>query len=326
MSSNFPGLPQVAPYREATPLGLEHSRPAPAPTRREWVFSAALFCITILSTTFAGMFYALGNIGFISAARLAFLEPGLILHGLPFSIPLIMILLAHEIGHFGACRHYGVRCTPPYFIPAPISIAGTLGAFIKIKSPFQNRRALFDIGIAGPVTGFVFVLPALWIGISLSKIIPKNSLAGGGLVFGEPLIFRFFGGLALGYTPASQDMIAHPIAMAAWFGLLATSLNLLPIWQLDGGHIAYAIFGRAAQKRISVVAAVALMILSFLSWPMPSYFLFGLLLLILGARVGFYHPATLSDYEDLGTGRKFFGFVSMLIFILCFIPVPISLA
>ena len=252
------------------------------------------------------------------------LHPRLLMEGLSFSIPLLVILLAHELGHFIACRYYGTACTPPYFIPVPLG-AGTLGAFIKIKSPFRDRRSLFDIGIAGPLTGFVFVLPALWIGISFSKIYPKQAVAGGGLYFGEPLIFKLFGRLILDYSPATQDMVAHPIAMAAWIGLLATSLNLLPIWQLDGGHIAYAVFGRAVQKKISITAAIALVLLSFLGWPILSYLLAGLLLLILGARSRFYHPAPLFEEDDLGPGRRFLGLIALLILVLSFIPVPISL-
>ncbi len=325
MSSNLPELPRFIQYQEASGAGHQYPPAVAGPTPGEWFLSAMLLLLTCITTTFAGIFYIVGDVGFFAVARLILSKPHTILQGLSFSIPLIVILLAHEIGHFWACRYYGVRCTPPYFIPAPISIAGTLGAFIKIKSPFQNRRALFDIGIAGPAAGFIFLLPVLWIGISLSTTIPKGSLGAGTLAFGEPLIFKFLGWLVIGYTPATQDMMAHPMAMAAWFGLLATSLNLLPIWQLDGGHIAYAIWGPMAQRKISITAVLALILLSFWSWPMPSYLLFSLLLLILGARVRFYHPAPISDYEALGPGRKILGIVAMLIFVLTFIPVPISL-
>ena len=296
------------------------------PSRREWVISAVLFCVTVITTSFAGLFSLAGNAGLATVLWATCNKPSLILQGLPFSIPLISILLAHEMGHFLACRYYGVRCTPPFFIPAPISITGTLGAFIKIKSPFHHKRALFDIGIAGPLAGFVFTLPTLWIGVGLSKLIPKGALGTGGLSFGEPLVFRMFGKLILGYAPSRQDMVAHPIAMAAWFGLLATSLNLLPIWQLDGGHIAYAMFGPARQKKVSIATVVALIIVSFLGWPTPSYLLFGLLLLIIGARLRFYHPPTLMDGEDLGGGRFFLGLLALLILIIAFTPVPVSIS
>jgi membrane-associated protease RseP (regulator of RpoE activity) len=218
-----------------------------------------------------------------------------------------------------------MRCTPPFFIPVPISLIGTLGAFIKIKSPFKNKRALFDVGIAGPLAGFALTIPTLWIGISLSKLIPKGSFPPGGLSFGEPLIFRLFGTLLLGYMPGKQDIVAHPIAMAAWVGLLATSLNLLPIWQLDGGHIAYAVLDRSRQKMVSMFSIALLLILSFCGWPTPSYLLFGVLLLIFGMRARFYHPHTLLDEEELGPGRTFLGLLALLILIASFIPIPISI-
>ena len=282
-----------------------------------------LFVATLLSTTFAGLFYVVGESGFFSAIMASLSRPRLLLLGLQFSIPLITILLAHEMGHFLACRYYGIRCTLPFFIPFPVSIAGTLGAFIRIKSQFQHRRALFDVGVAGPLAGFFFVVPALFIGIAFSRLIPKGALQGG-LNFGEPILFHWVGKLALGYSPAAQDMIAHPIAMAAWFGLLATSLNLLPIWQLDGGHIAYAILGRVWQKKLSVLSAVVLVLGSFLSWPIPSYLPFGILLLIAGFRFRFYHPPTLLDEEELGRGRMLVGILALAVLIVSFTLVPIS--
>jgi len=283
-----------------------------------------LFLATLLSTTFAGLFYAGGDGDFIRMALLCFSNPLVLLSGLPFSITLLTILLAHEMGHFLACRYYGIRCTPPYFIPVPVSIVGTLGAFIRIKSPFHNRRVLFDVGVAGPLAGYLFVIPALVVGISRSTLIAKGGLEGG-ISFGEPLIFRLIGNLVLGYTPGKQDMIAHPIAMAAWFGLLVTSLNLFPIWQLDGGHISYAILGMRMQRKLSILGVLALIGISFLSWP-PSYIVFGLLLLFLGARVRFYHPPTLMDGVDLGPERVYIGILALLILIASFVPIPITVS
>ena len=210
-----------------------------------------LFFITFLSTTIAGLFWAGADLDSVSLIIAVAKRPSLLLRGLPFSFTFLTILLAHELGHFFACRHYGIRCTPPYFLPLPATFAGTLGAFIRIKSPFPHKRALFDVGIAGPVAGFAFVVPALIIGIANSQIVPR-AFARGVLTLGEPLIFRWIGKLVLGYRPDTQDMVAHPIAVAAWFGLLATSLNLFPVWQLDGGHISYAVLGRLAQKRLSL--------------------------------------------------------------------------
>ncbi len=311
-------------------LAPEHSIPSsevsgqPAPTWREWILPAFLFVATFLSTTFAGLMYTEhGDSRFYVVVLSALYDPSILLHGLPFSFTFLTILLAHELGHFFACRHYHVRCTPPFFIPVPISIVGTLGAFIRIKSPFQNKRALFDVGVAGPLAGFVFLLPALIIGIANSRLIPKGSVEGG-YSFGEPLIFQWVASVVLGYSPNSQDMIAHPIAMAAWFGLLATCLNLLPIWQLDGGHVAYAIMGRDAQRKLSVIVTVALILVSFVGWPIPSYLVFGLLLFLLGLRFRFYHPPTLADDERVGTVRVALALLSLVILIVSFTPVPFA--
>jgi len=294
------------------------------PQTREWVISAILFIATVLSTAFAGLFFESGEADFFSAVAAVMLKPYLLLGGTAFSLTLVTVLLAHEMGHFFACRYYGIRCTPPFFIPIPISIAGTLGAFIRIKSPFPHKKALFDVGIAGPLAGFLFVLPALVIGIAFSHLIPKGGLEGA-IYFGEPLIFRWIGQCVLGYSPASQDMIASPIAMGAWIGLLATSLNLLPIWQLDGGHIAYAVLGSKRQRKLSIAAAIALMAVSFAGWPFPSYLLFGLLLLLFGMRSRFYHPPTLSESGEIGRIRSVLSVAALVILILCFTPVPISI-
>lgn len=294
----------------------------PSPGWREWLFPAFLFLITFLSTTYAGLFWVYGDEGFLWMMLALFRHPTMLLQGLPFSFTLMAILFAHEMGHFLACRHYGIRCTPPYFIPFPISYAGTFGAFIRIKSAFQHKRALFDVGIAGPLAGFIFALPALVIGISASRLIPKGSLHGN-LGFGEPLLFRWVGRIVIGYAPERQDMLAHPIAMAAWFGLLVTSLNLLPIWQLDGGHISYALLGRERQKKVSICSAVALILLSFAGWPIPSYLVFACLILFFGMRYRFYHPPTLSDEEEIGPAREMLAILALLILIASFTPVPI---
>lgn len=309
----FPGVAGVPPPHH------------PQPRNSEWFLSAMLFLATFISTTFAGLSYVGGDGSVLSLLFLAMAHPQVLVYGLPFSFTFLMILLAHELGHFFACRYYGIRCTPPYFLPFPITFAGTLGAFIRIKSPFPHRKALFDVGVAGPLAGFVFVLPALVIGISRSQIIPKGSFQGG-IGFGEPLLFRGVAWLLLGYSPKTQDMMASPVAMAAWFGLLATSLNLFPIWQLDGGHIAYTVLGRSTQKKVSIVGAAGLIVVSFLGWPVPSYLVFGLLLLALGMRFRFYHPPPLDDSDTLGPVRFWIALLALIILVVSFIPVPVSLS
>jgi membrane-associated protease RseP (regulator of RpoE activity) len=327
VSSHFAEFPhEPPPSGRAEQSCTDFRYQETGPSIREWAISFLLLSITFITTSFAGLFYSIGDIGFIRGFLFFSAKPSLILLGVPFSIPLVTILLAHELGHFFACRYYGMRCTPPFFIPAPVPLTGTLGAFIKIKSSFRNKRALFDIGIAGPLTGFLFSIPVLCIGIGLSKINPKGLLGHGGLSFGEPLLFRLLGMFILGYRPDRQDMMAHPMAMAGWIGLLATSLNLLPIWQLDGGHLAYSILGRSRQKKLSVVTVTGLILLSFWGWPTPSYLLFGVLLLVIGLKFHFYHPATLMDEEKIGAGRLWIGGLALLILILSFTPVPISFA
>jgi membrane-associated protease RseP (regulator of RpoE activity) len=292
-----------------------------SPSHKEWAVAALLFSLTAVTTTFAGLAYTEGLMGFTDLLRMLALNPERLLSALQFSVPLISILLAHEMGHFLACRHYGIRCTPPFFIPAPIPFSGTFGAFIRIKSPFTNRKSLFDVGFAGPLAGFVAALIVLWIGIDLSRVVPKVPIQAGYIYFGEPLIFRFLGRLLLDYNPAMNDMYVHPAAIAGLWGLLVTSLNLLPIWQLDGGHISYSVFGSRNQKRISV--AVLLALAGFILFSEPSYLVFCLLVFILGYRSRFQHPATLRDGEPLGVARTLLAVAAGIILILCFTPVPI---
>lgn len=324
MNSIFPNksapLPLDSWSKEPVPL---FALPQLSPTRKEWTISLLLFLATLLTTTFAGLvYYAGGESGEVGSSILPVFHPSLLTAGLSFSVPFLGILLAHELGHFFACRYYSISCTPPFFIPLPLNIAGTLGAFIRIRSPFPNKRALFDVGIAGPLAGFIMTLPILFFGIAQSRLIPITEMPDG-ISFGEPLIFRWIGAWILGYSPDKQVMIAHPATMAAWFGLLVTSLNLFPIWQLDGGHITYALFGRALQKKMSVFAAIALIFISFLGWPIPSYLVFGLLILILGGRHSLFHPPTLFDEMGLTKGRILLSYLTLTIFIISFTPVPI---
>jgi membrane-associated protease RseP (regulator of RpoE activity) len=327
VSSNLPIiLPECSPEEKQTDYFDPQYR-EPGPSSREWTFSAILLGLTILTTAFAGLFYVGANILSSRVLIKVLAHPSVIAYGFRFSIPLIVILLAHELGHFMVCRYYGMRCTPPFFIPLPLPPAGTFGAFIKIKSSFPNKRALFDIAIAGPLAGFIFTIPTLWIGISNSILEPKSMvLEHGGYIFGEPLIFRLIGMLSLGYSPARHSLVGHPVAFAGLFGLLVTSLNLLPIWQLDGGHIAYAIIGRSPQKKLSVIIAIALILQSFMETKIAiSHIVFGIVLLIIGARTRFYHPPTLQEEEQLGPGRLLLGLLVLIILILSFTSVPITL-
>ncbi len=238
--------------------------------------------------------------------------PLFLLTGLPFSLTLMGVLLAHEFGHYLACRYYRVDASLPYFIPAPTFI-GTFGAFIRIRSPIYSKQVLFDVGIAGPLAGFVCLLPALAIGLAYSKVLPGIGYRGD-LVFGVPPLLRL---LEAAIFPgiAAADVYLHPVARAAWVGIFATALNLLPIGQLDGGHIIYAFVGER-HKLLSKIFIAGLVPLGILYWP---WFLWALALLILGRR----HPS-IFDSTRLSTGRRRLGYLALVIFILCFMAVPIA--
>lgn len=239
-------------------------------------------------------------------------HPGLLLIGLPFSLTLLGILLAHELGHFLTCRYYNVDATLPFFIPFPAPI-GTFGAFIRIRAPIYSKRILFDIAVAGPLAGFFLVLPALAIGIAYSKVIPGIAEQGE-LVFGVPLIVRLLEICIFPGVPAT-DIYLHPVARAAWVGVLATALNLLPIGQLDGGHILYSFLGERCGilSKILVVLLIPLGLLYSYSWLLWAAFLF-----FFGMR----HPAIL-DETPPGKLRTWLGWMSLVIFILCFTVEPI---
>jgi membrane-associated protease RseP (regulator of RpoE activity) len=248
-------------------------------------------------------------------------HPYILADGLVFSAALLTILTTHEMGHYVACRRYGVAATLPFFIPAPpLFLAGTFGAFIKIKSPIPSRRALFDIGLAGPLAGFVVAVPIALVGVLSMQ---PSVLGGGyGIVFHDPLLFRLLA-RSVG-KPLDPYAPINPYYMAAWIGLLVTSLNLMPVGQLDGGHGTFAIFGRRAHRVIGQVAfamLAVLAVLGFVWYRSPSGFLYAILLAIM-LRVG--HPQP-EEMEPLGSVRISIAIVTLIVFALCFWPFPISL-
>ena len=247
------------------------------------------------------------------AAIVSVAEPWTLVNGLPFSLALLTILMAHEMGHYLTCRHYGIDASLPYFIPAP-TLIGTLGAFIRIRSPMIWRRQLFDVGVAGPVAGFVFLLPLLAIGLAYSKVVPGFE-RDSDFVFGVPLLQRMLGAAIFpGVDPG--DIHLHPVARAAWFGSLATALNLMPIGQLDGGHILYA-FARGYHRALTNLFILALLPLAFFfTW---SWAFWALLLFLLGRK----HPR-IYDSTPMGAGRIQLGIVALVLFVLCFSPSPVS--
>jgi membrane-associated protease RseP (regulator of RpoE activity) len=282
-----------------------------------------LFVLTLLTTTFAGALwhrgFLLGNGGpappFWSVASLA--------PGLWYSVGVMAILGAHEMGHYVACRYYGVDASLPYFLPVPPPFfTGTLGAVIRIRQPIRTKRALFDIGIAGPIAGFLVAVPTLFIGVHLSNLrnIPQD-LQGPITEFGEPLLFRIAQHLKFGVVPDGEYVNLHPLGFAAWFGMLATTLNLFPIGQLDGGHISYAILGRKSTL-LSIGTVLCLMgLTSFvsLSWVVWTTMTVGMLIVF-----GPHHPRTNDEHEPLDSGRMALALFAIVMFMLCFTASPIE--
>jgi membrane-associated protease RseP (regulator of RpoE activity) len=241
-------------------------------------------------------------------------QPEKIYLGLPFSLTLLLILLTHEMSHYVASRKHNVSATLPYFIPAP-SIIGTFGAIIKMKPPIPNRRSLIDIGASGPIGGFIVAVVAAIIGLTLSEVKPTGEIQEG-LAFGSSILFNYLSKIVLNIDPEKYDVILHPVAFAGWIGLLVTSLNLLPIGQLDGGHIIYALFGEK-HEMISKGTIPVLILMGFIYW--PGWIIWAVLMIILGYR----HPPVVSPHIQLNRERKLIGWISLVIFILTFTPMPV---
>jgi membrane-associated protease RseP (regulator of RpoE activity) len=315
-------ISQDAPPREITPRKMRKP-PKPYSPGRSLAIALVLFSITIISTLAAGadfsLAYARGEMpsfdDFFHVYFLAFSDPRVLLAGLPFAFTLMGILLAHELGHFFTCRYYGMTASYPYFIPFP-SLFGTMGAFIRIRSVITNRKALFDVGLSGPVVGFLFTIPALIFGIAHSKLVPAVAAPSSTQIgFGEPMLMRaVMSWLHPGVL--SQDLLLHPVARAAWIGLFVTAMNLLPAGQLDGGHILYALAHRI-HKRTTFIVAGVLGVLAFTEW--PGWALWAVLLLAIGYR----HPPLMDPHEPLDHKRMVWAAVGLLIFVVSFMPVPI---
>ena len=320
-----------SPTGEQAPPFLPAPSPPPPPPPR-WGLALGLFAATFFSTTTLGAYWTLASRTDVVTTLLPLLGPStvramwtsteLLGIGLAFSIPVLTILLCHELGHYLLCRRYGVHATLPYFVPAPVGL-GTLGAFIRIRSPIRNKRELFDIGIAGPIAGFAALLPFLVYGIARSRPTPiaiaTTDAEWGGTILLQPgnsVAMSLVTRLIHGELPPDTVLDLHPFALAAWVGLLATALNLLPLGQLDGGHILYAVFG-AHQRKLVLPLWLALTAAGVFWW--RGWLLWALLVLLIGLR----HPPLWDEGEPLGPGRRALSLVALLLLALCFMPVPV---
>jgi len=266
--------------------------PRPMPRQRVWVH-ILLFALTVLSTLLVG--------------------------GVFFSAGLLSILLAHEFGHYFAAKHYSVPVSLPYFIPFPLSLFGTLGAFIRMSPRIPHRRALFDIAAAGPLAGLVLAIPFTYVGILFSRLLPKEAMPGAVITLGEPLLFQGLTWLAHGDLQQNVDMLLHPLAFAGWAGMFVTALNLLPIGQLDGGHITHSLFGsHSRQVAFGMFGGLALfsVLQRNFTW---------LPLLIILLVIGIQHPRSFDDGLPIGRGRVYVAILLAIIFVTCFSLVPIQL-
>jgi membrane-associated protease RseP (regulator of RpoE activity) len=298
----------------------ETLRPAARQRRRKPIaVPLALFILTVFSTLAVGSEFArsyANNMAPFSdgdpfrAMIQPLLHPQRLLSGIPFSFTLLTILMAHELGHYFACKFYGIDVSYPYFLPAP-SLFGTFGAFIRIRSPIPTRRALFDVGIAGPVAGFLVAVPAMALAVYNSKIVP-DAQANALVVFGSPPLLRML--IATFHAHATpENFLLHPVGQAAWVGLFATALNLLPAWQLDGGHIIYSLTERY-HRRISIAVALTLVAMGVLFW--RGWAFWGLVLCVLSLR--FRHPTLRNPYESLDAKRRLWAIAALIIFLLSF--------
>ena len=282
-----------------------------------------LFFLTLLTTTMAGAYSA--------GAELSFLHPfasvkGLVM-GLSFSIPLMAILLSHEMGHYLTARRNAVDASLPYFIPAPFPsymIIGTFGAFIRLRAMPRSRRVMFDIGAAGPWAGVLVAIPVVILGLKLSEVGPLSAQTGVSLNLGNSLLFWGIARWILGVDPNLVSVSLHPMAFAGWIGLFVTTLNLLPIGQTDGGHVVYALFPRF-HRTISTLFVGSCVLMVVVPYVLGYNFWLGWLVwAALGIGLGLGHPSTVDRDTPLDIRRRIAAWLTVVLFAITFIPIPIS--
>jgi membrane-associated protease RseP (regulator of RpoE activity) len=302
-----PVIPEFTPEPFREP-GYVPFQAAPRPPRR--LLHLGLFLATVVTTIIAGALQQGVN---------PLETPGLLYKGIPFSFTLLLILGTHEMGHYLVSRRHRLDVTLPYFIPAPPLpfIIGTFGAFIRIRSPIKDKRALLDVGCAGPLTGVIVCIPVILVGLTLSTVTVIGGQAEG-LTLGEPLLFKLLSWLVFGHLTPEANVILHPVAFAGWIGLLVTALNLMPVGQLDGGHVAYALFPDY-HRYISLGVLGLLVVCGLLFW--KGWLMWAALLYFLGWR----HPPPYQFWVPLDQRRRLLGIVTIVVFVLTFTPAPFIL-
>jgi membrane-associated protease RseP (regulator of RpoE activity) len=313
-----------SPWRSIPEHGAYHQAVRHRPSTRSLWLAIALFLLTLLTSLVAGTHFAAAYANnqaasfdvFFQSFPLLYRQPALLLSGLPFAITLLAILLAHELGHYFACKNHHIHATYPFFIPAP-TLIGTFGAFILIRSPIRAVRASFDVGASGPLVGFVVALPALAFGVLHAKIIHGlDSDGSADLIFGVPLALRLVAAVLQPNLHVS-DLLLHPVGRAAWVGLFATALNLLPVGQLDGGHILRSVSPRL-HRWVSLFLPIALLPLGIFQW--RGWMIWAVILFSLR----FFRAAPIYDLTPLDANRKFGALIALAVFVLCFMPNPLS--
>jgi membrane-associated protease RseP (regulator of RpoE activity) len=266
-----------------------------------------LFALTVLSTLFVGSLHAQGN---------PLVNPSDLLKGIPFSFSILLILGSHELGHFFTSQHNRVDASLPYFLPFP-HLFGTFGAFIRMRSPIPDKKTLVRIGAAGPLIGLAFAIPIVVIGLKLSQTISLSELETmPSLSLGNSILFSLIAKSSV-TIPEGHELLLHPVAFAGWAGILVTGLNLMPVGQLDGGHIGYGILGKY-HKWLARVIFFSLLPLG-LQW--PGWWIWAALLFFLGIQ----HPLPLDDITPLGTRERIVGWLCLALFLLTFTPIPLRL-
>jgi membrane-associated protease RseP (regulator of RpoE activity) len=291
----------------AVPVVFSQSRP------QRWWINLLLFALTIVTTTLMGAILEQGE-QLMQNPRLFFQQPGLILTGIPASMTIMGILGIHEIAHYVAARRHGLDSSLPYFIPVPFGLVGTLGAIIRMRTPWENRNSLFDVGAAGPLAGILVALPLFFAGLMISPALPPQPE---GTPLGTPLLMGWLEDLVyvLRDIPPAHDIYVNSWTFAAWFGLVVSGFNLLPIGQLDGGHVAYAVLG-SKMRILSTVVLVIIGLLGILLW--PGWYLW----IAFTFMSGWMHPPPLNALEPLSKGRTILGIVVLVLTALLFTPAP----